>query len=374
MARKVQDDEAAAQFGQASTKEKKARHRAGKLVDKLPGHHKKAESLRITNDNLEEHRETILARGRKFKYPAQYSKRSVIIVSVVAAVVAVSAFSLWLNRALYKQQETGDFYYSVTKVLPLNVAVVDGQPVKYEDYLRRLRADIHYYLNREQRSFNSDEGRKELDYHKRKNLSVAEKAAYVDKIAEQKNISVSRDAVNAQIKQMREADGATEEELISTLQTYYGWTLDDFRSTIHDQLLEQKVAYEIDSDAKAKINKVEQRLKAGEDFATVAKAMSDDDASKANGGAISASANDQDPTGIVDVVKKLAVGQTSLVKQARVDNANYYYIAKLTAKDGDKIDYQIIMVKLNKLDKDFAQLNKQGKITEYIKVAKESEF
>lgn len=342
-----------------------------RLASKLPGTKKAPASLRITNDNLEEHREVILAQGRKFKYPAQYSKKHLIIVSVLVAVVAVVVFGLWLQNSMYKKQETGDFFYSVSKVLPLNVATVDGQPVKYEDYLRRLRADIHYYINREQRSFNSDEGKKELDYHKRKNLSVAEKAAYVDKIAKENGISVDREAVDAKIKQMREADGATEEDLISTLKTYYGWTMDDFRSTIQDQMLEQKVAYAIDKDAKAKMDKVEKRLKAGDDFTTVAKDLSDDETTKDNGGLVEASVNDQDPTGVLDTVKKLAVGQTSLAGQMQSNNTNYYYLAKLIGKDDETIKYQIIMIKLSKLDNDFAKLDKDGKIKEYISVPKE---
>lgn len=341
---------------------------------KLPSRHKQPVSLRITNDNIEQHREDILAKGRKLKYPIQYSKKRLIIISLIVIVAAVTIFGLWLNNALYRQQQTGDFFYSVTKILPLNVASVDGQPVRYQDYLRRLRADIYYYLNREHRSFNSDEGREELDYHKRKNLDVAEKAAYVEYLAEQNNVSVSRETIDEQIKQMREADGATEEDLISTLSSYYGWTLGDFRMTIHDQLLEQAVSYAIDDEAKSAIESAQKRLKAGEDFATVAQAVSDDESSKKNGGVVVAKTSDQDPTGIVDAVSKLSVGQTTDIQQVQIDNANYYYIARLNAKNDDEINYSIIMIKLDKLDNQFNQLRKDDKIKEYISVPAADSF
>ena len=87
-----------------------------KIEAKLPGGKKEPTSLRITNDNINEHREDILARGRKLKYPMQYSKKRLIIISVVVVVAAVTAFGLWLNNALYKQQQTGDFFFSVTKM------------------------------------------------------------------------------------------------------------------------------------------------------------------------------------------------------------------------------------------------------------------
>lgn len=339
-----------------------------KIEAKLPGAKKTPQSMRITNANIEEHRENILARGRKLKYPVQYSKKRLIIISIVVVVAAIGIFSFWLNQSLYKRQQTGDFFYSVTKVLPLNVAKVDGEPVRYSDYLRRLRADVYYYLNREHRSFNSEEGAKELDYLKRRELNATEKAAYVRKLAEQNNVTVDDATVDEQIKSMREANNETEEGLISTLQTYYGWTMNDYRATLRDQILEQEVSYVIDDEAKAEIEQAESRLAKGEDFAAVVAEMSDDESSKSNGGVVVAKTTDDDPTGIVDAVSNLSVGELSDIGRARIDNANYYYIARLDKKDGESITYSIIMVRLNKLDDDFAQLREQGKIKEYISV------
>ena len=359
-----------------------------KLESKLPKSKKAPTSLRITNDNISEHREDILTKGRKLKYPMQYSKKRLIVISIVVVVAAVTAFGLWLNNALYKQQQTGDFFFSVTKILPLNVASVDGQPVRYQDYLRRLRADVHYYLNHEHRSFNSDEGEVELNYHKRKDLDVAEKAAYVEYLAEQNDISVSMDEVDAEIAAMREANGETEEGLISTLESYYGWSMSDYRLTTHDQMLEQAVSYAIDNEAKETADEVLERLQAGVDFSAVAGNGTSGDttqqtgsASSAqtlpnvqNGGTITAKTTDQDPTGVVQAVSKLPVGELTEVGRMRSNNTNYYYIARLDAKDGEDIQYSLILIKLTKLDDDFAKLRADGKIEEYISVPESNEF
>ena len=366
---------------------KKAKLKA-KLESKLPKSKKAPTSLRITNDNISEHREDILAKGRKLKYPMQYSKKRLIVISIVVVVAAVTTFGLWLNNALYKQQQTGDFFFSVTKILPLNVASVDGQPVRYQDYLRRLRADVHYYLNHEHRSFNSDEGEVELNYHKRKDLDVAEKAAYVEYLAEQNDISVSMDEVDAEIAAMREANGETEEGLISTLESYYGWSMSDYRLTTHDQMLEQAVSYAIDNEAKETADEVLERLQAGADFSVVAGNGTSGDttqqtgsASSAqtlpnvqNGGTITAKTTDQDPTGVVQAVSKLSVGELTEVGKMRSNNTNYYYIARLDAKDGEDIQYSLILIKLTKLDDDFAKLRADGKIEEYISVPESDEF
>ena len=366
---------------------KKAKLKA-KLESKLPKSKKAPTSLRITNDNISEHREDILAKGRKLKYPMQYSKKRLIVISIVVVVAAVTTFGLWLNNALYKQQQTGDFFFSVTKILPLNVASVDGQPVRYQDYLRRLRADVHYYLNHEHRSFNSDEGEVELNYHKRKDLDVAEKAAYVEYLAEQNDISVSMDEVDAEIAVMREANGETEEGLISTLESYYGWSMSDYRLTTHDQMLEQAVSYAIDNEAKETADEVLERLQAGADFSVVAGNGTSGDttqqtgsASSAqtlpnvqNGGTITAKTTDQDPTGVVQAVSKLSVGELTEVGKMRSNNTNYYYIARLDARDGEDIQYSLILIKLTKLDDDFAKLRVDGKIEEYISVPESDEF
>ena len=366
---------------------KKAKLKA-KLESKLPKSKKAPTSLRITNDNISEHREDILAKGRKLKYPMQYSKKRLIVISIVVVVTAVTTFGLWLNNALYKQQQTGDFFFSVTKILPLNVASVDGQPVRYQDYLRRLRADVHYYLNHEHRSFNSDEGEVELNYHKRKDLDVAEKAAYVEYLAEQNDISVSMDEVDAEIAAMREANGETEEGLISTLESYYGWSMSDYRLTTHDQMLEQAVSYAIDNEAKETADEVLERLQAGADFSVVAGNGTSGDTTQQtgsvssaqtlpnvqNGGTITAKTTDQDPTGVVQAVSKLSVGELTEVGKMRSNNTNYYYIARLDAKDGEDIQYSLILIKLTKLDDDFAKLRADGKIEEYISVPESDEF
>lgn len=359
-----------------------------KLESKLPKNKKAPTSLRITNDNISEHREDILAKGRKLKYPMQYSKKRLIVISIVVVVAAVTTFGLWLNNALYKQQQTGDFFFSVTKILPLNVASVDGQPVRYQDYLRRLRADVHYYLNHEHRSFNSDEGEVELNYHKRKDLDVAEKAAYVEYLAKQNDISVSMDEVDAEIAAMREANGETEEGLISTLESYYGWSMSDYRLTTHDQMLEQAVSYAIDNEAKETADEVLERLQAGADFSVVAGNGTSGDTTQQtgsvssaqtlpnvqNGGTITAKTTDQDPTGVVQAVSKLSVGELTEVGKMRSNNTNYYYITRLDAKDGEDIQYSLILIKLTKLDDDFAKLRADGKIEEYISVPESDEF
>lgn len=338
---------------------------------------KEATSLLITNDNLEAHRDAVLAKGRKFKYPAQYSKLRLIITTVVLLVLAIGIFSGWLWHALYKSQASDDFVYSVTKILPLPVAKVGSEPVRYEDYLRRLRANIYYFAHKTDHALSGSE----LEMHKRQNLDKSEQISYAKSIARNQNISVSHDEVAKEITTMRQHDGATEEELIATLRDYYGWTMGDYEAPLSDQILEKKVAFAVDQEAKKRAESLHKRLEAGEDFATLAAAESDDDSTKENGGAVSVKLDDnRDPTGVVDAVSKLQPGQLSKLIEVSVSDGNsadssyYYYIAKMNYRDDNNLNYSIIAIKLNKFENDFAKLKKTGQIKEYIPIESADKF
>ena len=78
-----------------------------KILEKISKKRKKA-ATRITDGNIDEKREEVLARGKKFKYPFQYAKHKLIVNTVLIGVSAVllAVFLGWLE--LYKFQDTGD--------------------------------------------------------------------------------------------------------------------------------------------------------------------------------------------------------------------------------------------------------------------------
>src|SRR5680860_1627910 len=88
-------------------------------------------SSRITSETVVQHREHILAGGRRFKYPIQYTRHKLVINAItisIAALIIVIIIGWW---QLYPMQNTSEFMYRITKVVPIPVAVVDGQPVLY---------------------------------------------------------------------------------------------------------------------------------------------------------------------------------------------------------------------------------------------------
>lgn len=328
------------------------------------------ESLVITDDNLAEHRAAMIKRGKKLKYPIQVSKKRVLAVSILIALVAALVTGILMYNALYRRQETGNLYYSVTKILPLPVAKVDGETVRYSDYLRRARGDIYYLVNREHRTFKTKDAIAQLNYLKRQDLTTTEKATLGVKLARDNGISYSDDDVDARIKQMREADDVTEAMFAQTLNEYYGWTVDDYRVMLKGQMLNEAVNYKMDTDAKKKIDSVKAQLDTGADFAAVAEQHGETGGRITSGAAIDADLDDRDPTGIAKKVSSLEVNAYTGVERVALDSDYYYYIAQLTAKNDKKktVSYRVILVKLNYLNDAFKQAKSQGKVVEYIKL------
>ncbi|MCL2451839.1 SurA N-terminal domain-containing protein [Candidatus Saccharibacteria bacterium] len=347
-----------------------------KAADKLPRklrRSKKEESpTRITNDTIAEHREKILTEGRKFKYPFQYAKHKILINTIIVVVITTISFGGWLWFMLYHKQATGDFFYSATKILSLPVANVDGQKVPYADYLRRLRSVIFYKEHRDQEKvdFGTPDGQRVLDYLKRNEMNRAQRTAYATKIAKKQNITVSDEEIDSEIDKNLKTDSgetmtrADYEKYV--LGQYFGWTMNDYRAELKNQLLEKKVAFAVDEAAKSKIEKAETRLKAGENFAKVASELSDDEATSEAGGGVSARTGDVDPSGLIAIARNLNAGETSGIIQG-VDG---YYIVKLDSKTDNTTKYFMIKIALTQFDNDFNKLREAGKIKECIKIPK----
>lgn len=343
-----------------------------KLLRKLP--RRKAQETaeqsreRITNETVAEHRERILAGGRKFKYPVQVAKHRLVITSVLIGVVMVIALVVLVWQQLYIAQNTSNFMYRVTQLIPLQVASVDGYGVRYSDYLKKYRSSVHYLQQQNSINLNSEDGHRQAEFIKRREISSAEKNAYAMKLAGEKNIKVSNKEVNDFIQRDLTAKRVSQEAYERTvLKSFYDWTLDDYKGIVHTELLKRKVSFAVDTAAKQRVDSLHAQLAGGADFAAVAKASSDDVATKANGGDVGILPIDnQDPNGLIAAAKKLQPNQLSEV----ITGADGYYLIKMIQKTDTTIRYAQIKVSLHVFDDQFSKLQSDNKIKEFISIDK----
>ena len=138
----------------------------------------KAKKQNITQRNIEESREEILAKGKKFKYPFQYAKHRLIINAIAIGLVAIIVFMVvgWVQ--LYKTLNTSEVMYRFTRTIPLSVANVDGVNVRFSDYLLLYRSSIRSLERQQGELGNTGEAEKERRQFMRQALTDAEDYSY----------------------------------------------------------------------------------------------------------------------------------------------------------------------------------------------------
>jgi len=322
---------------------------------------------RITNETVAEHREQILAGGRKFKYPVQYAKHKLVLNSLLIGLVAVILLFVLCWYLLYYAQVNSKFMYRLTQLVPVPVANVDGENVRYSEYLKKYRSDIFSLVQQEQINLKSADGKRQAEYYKRKELDSAVKEAYVNKLAREKRITVSRTEINDFITRTVNSKSISLEAYEKTvLRNFYDWSLDEYRGVVKARLLSQKVGFAIDTAAKKRATDIAaQAATASADFAGLAAANSDDLTTKLSGGDAGAlPVDNQDINGLIAAAKRLNPGQVS----APIQGSDGYYIIKLIDKNDSAVHYAQIKIGLTALDAQFEAVKKAGKVKEHIKV------
>lgn len=271
---------------------------------------------RITNETVIQHREEVLSGARKYIYPLRHSRHKIVITTVIILTTVFIVFSSYVLLSLYKFQSTSNFVYQVTKVVPLPVARVGGRFVSYESYLFELRHYIHYFETQQEIDFKSDAGKAQLADQRKKSLDKVVNFAYIQKIAKEKNVTVSEQEVDAQIDLLRDQSrlGTDNKVFEDVLKDYWGWTVSDFRRSIRQELLTNKVLQALDTGTKARAQTALAEIKGGTDFGVVAKKYSDDTATKDNGGQLGFLVSKTDrniPVETINALYKLQPGQTS---------------------------------------------------------------
>jgi parvulin-like peptidyl-prolyl isomerase len=241
---------------------------------------------RITNETVGEHREEVLSSARKYIYPLQHSKHKVVRISVVLLLTVLISFFAYCGLALYKFQATGSFMHNVTRIIPFPVAKAGNDWVSYESYLFELRRNMHYYRTQQQTDFSSKDGKIQLDRLKRQAMSQVVQDAYVKRLAAKNDVTVSNQAVDNQVELVRQQNrlGNNDQVFRDVLREFWGWSEADFKRELKQQMLQQAVVAKLDTKTAKNAEKVLGELKKGADFAVVAKGISQDPATKANGG------------------------------------------------------------------------------------------
>jgi len=338
-----------------------------KLLKKLLKKESIEPSSRITSETVVRHRERILAGGRRFKYPIQYTRHKLVINAIIISVLALITMLIIGWWQLYLSQNTSDFMYRVTKVIPVPVANVDGQSVLYSDYLMKFRSSVYYLEQKEQLNIKSDEGKKQLDTIKKQSLKDAIADAYAFKISKSLNISVTDIELESLLKSQRQSvDGEISQQTYdaSTLD-YLGWSPDEYRYSIKNGLLRQKVAYAIDTNALNIVNNISTLATNNPniDLKSLPSTITDSVISYSVSGWVPKTNQDG---GLAIEASKLNKLQLSGVIKSTLGDG-FYYIRLLDINDS-QVYYEYIQIPLTKFNEDLNNILNSDKTKKYISV------
>jgi hypothetical protein len=324
---------------------------------------------RITTENIHEHREEVLGGAKKFVYPLKHSRHKIVIISVSIFVALFVGFMSYILLSLYKFQDTSKFTYQVTKILPLPIARVGGSFVSYEDYLFELRHYIHYFENQQELDFSSQSGQDQLKEQKKRALDQVINETYIKKIAKEKGITVSSAEIDKQIELLRSQNrlGGDSQVFEDVLRDFWGWTINDFRRSINNEILKNKVVQAIDPQVRERADKAKAEIKNGKDFAAAAKEYSDDETTKDKGGELGFLVSKSDrniPPQTAEVLFNLKPGEVSEV----IGLGYGLEIIKNLGTEGDKVKAARIFFAYKDLDSYLNDYKDQQKARVYIKV------
>lgn len=324
---------------------------------------------RITNETVAEHREEVLSSARKYIYPLSHSKRRVVVITGGILILALVAFFTFCSLALYKFKSTSSFIYGVTEVVPFPVAKVGPSWVSYESYLFELRHSVHYYQTQQKEDFTTKAGKAHLAKLEQDALSQVTEDAYVKQLASKHHVSVSSTEVNNQVALLRSENrlGSNDEVFKNVLSEFWGWTPNDFKRELKQQLLAEKVVAQLDTGTQTRAQNALNQLNAGTDFAAVAQQSSDDLSTKANGGNYGVAitpTNQNLPVQVVQALFKLPAGQISGI----INTGYSLEIDKVLDSNGSSLHAAHIVFNFQPLGTYIKPLQLKEKPHNYIKI------
>ena len=328
-----------------------------------------AEGVRITNDTVAEHREEVLSSARKYIYPLQHSKHKVVLITTTLFIAVIVGFFSYTILSLYKMKSYSTFLYGVTQVVPFPIARAGGSFVAYENYLFELKHYIHYYENQQKLDFKTESGKQQLEEFKKRALDKVVNDAYIKQLAKEKNVTVSDKEVNDEIQIVRAQNrlGGSDKVFEDVLKEYWGWSVNDFKRSLKQEITKRKLLPLLDTETVAKANQAKAELNSGADFAATAKKYSDDVSSKDNGGEFGYpidKANRDISAQTTAVLFKLQPGQVSDV----INTGYTLEIVKNIELQGEKIRAAHIVNNFKDIQSYLNDLKDQKKASIYIKL------
>ncbi|MBR3230909.1 SurA N-terminal domain-containing protein [Candidatus Saccharibacteria bacterium] len=326
---------------------------------------KKKVETKTEQEKVEARREEVLATGRKFKYPLQWTRHRVVVNTILIAFVIFSLVFVGGWLALYRFGMTDNLLFRVTQVLPVSVASVDAEDVRFSDYLMLFRSSITSIERQSGNQEQSSVDNLRNDY-KRSALSEAEKYTYAIKLAKELDLTVSDAEIDTEFSRHLSVGGIerSEESFLKIIDNNFGLSRSEYRRMLYLNIIKAKVSMAIDETANQIANQVESILRANDNnFSAVAEQLGSAIIYEETGGLVDSKNIDG---GRASSAIRLEPGQSS-GKFVSMNGDGYYFV-KLINKTDTAVNFVSIKVPFTEFNQRFKTLLDEGKITEFIEI------
>lgn len=319
-------------------------------------------------ERVEERREEVLSKGRKFKYPLQYAKYRIVTLTIVISLVAVMLFGGFLYLSLYKWQSTDSVLYRLTQLVPLPVASVDGERVRYSDYLMIYKSTITPIEQQQGKLGNDKDASSMMNHYKRMSLTEAENYAYALKLATEYHLTVDKDEIDRALDKHRKIGGVerSEESFKKILEDNFGLSVKEYRRMLYLSLMKEKVSQQIDKEAIRVSETVQAGVKAGKSLKVIADELGEKVLYEETGGLVDKLNVDGGRAGIA---MSLEAGQTS--DRVMSSSGDGYYFVTLINKTESQVNYTSIKIPFLEFNKQVKQIREGGLVREMISLKDE---
>ena len=325
---------------------------------------KKKDTIKTEQEKVEERREEVLAKGRKFKYPLQWTKHRIVINTILISVVVIALIVVGGWFALYKLNMTDDLLFRVTKIIPVSVASVDSENVLFSDYIMLYRSSMTS-IERQSGSQFDQSSLEDLRYkYKRSALTDAETYTYAIKLAKEQDVTVTDEDIAAEFDRHLKIGGIdrSEEAFLKIVDDNFGLDKSEYERMLYLSLIKSAVEERIDTRASELAKKVESILSSNSnDYKAVAEELGDKIIYEETGGLVDSKNIDG---GRATEAFKLEPGQSS--GKFISMNGDGYYFVKLIKKTESEVNFVSIRIPFTEFSKRFDALKTEDKIKEHI--------